>query len=439
VVYSNLDLNGINNCVARVASANAGGDIETHLDNPTGTLIGDCAVTNTGGWQTWETTGCNVSGASGDHNVYLVFTGGSGALASLKWFVLLGNGNRIEAASYNNASNLQTESCTEGGLDMTNISNGSYAVYHQINLTGAATFNARVAGAGAGGTIQIRLDATNGTLVGTFTVSPTGGWQAWSTASCSLSAGASGYHDVYLVFTGGTGDLFNLEWVQFQYTSTTGVTGDLALNQPVTASSTDGPYPAADAVDGNLNTRWSSAYSDPQWIYVDLGGIYNITGVTLAWEDASAKAYQIQVSINASTWTTIYSETNGAGGTENITGLTGSGRYVRMYGTQRNSVNGVDYGYSLWELEVFGNSTEPSVVTPVPLLSVEPVSTAQGLTLQWPDNGNRELASQPNIYYTPSLAPATWTQATPTLIYSNGQWMTTLPATNSQGFYILQQ
>ena len=439
VVYSNLDLNGINTCVARVASANAGGDIQIYLDSPTGTLIGDCAVTNTGGWQTWETAGCNVSGASGYHNVYLVFIGCNGVLCSLKWFAFLGNGNRIEAASDNSGAGIQTENSAEGGLDMTNISNGSYAVYHQINLTGAATFNARVASAGAGGAVQIRLDATNGTLVGTCAVSPTSGWQTWSTANCSLSAGASGYHDVYLVFTGGTGDLFNLEWVQFQYNSTTGVTSDLALDQPVTVSSTDGPYPAANAVDGNLNTRWSSAYSDPQWIYVDLGGIYNITGVTLVWEDASAKAYQLQVSTNASTWTTIYSETNGVGGTENITGLTGSGRYVRMYGTQRNSVNGVYYGYSIWEFEVFGNSAEPSVATRVPLLSVEPVSAAQGLTLQWPDNGNRELASQPDIYYTPGLAPVTWTQITPTLVYSNGQWMTTLPATNSQGFYMLQQ
>jgi hypothetical protein len=47
---------------------------------------------------------------------------------------------------------------------------------------------------------------------------------------------------------------------------------NLALNKPATCSSTDDATRTADkAVDGNTSTRWSSAYSDPQWIYVDLG------------------------------------------------------------------------------------------------------------------------------------------------------------------------
>ncbi len=187
-VYGNVNLTGINSFVARVASANAGGNMEIHLDSPSGTLVGTCAVTNTGGGQTWSTVTCNVSGASGYHDVYLVFTGGGGPLFNLEWFALLGNGNRMEAASCNSAPGLQTENCIEGGLDVTNISNGTYAVFNQVNLTGASSFNARVANAGSGGSIQIRLDSTNGTLIGTCTVSPTGGWQTWSTATCALNA-----------------------------------------------------------------------------------------------------------------------------------------------------------------------------------------------------------------------------------------------------------
>src|SRR5208282_5345033 len=66
---------------------------------------------------------------------------------------------------------------------------------------------------------------------------------------------------------------------------------NLALNQPVTASSyqASSPYcPAIYAVDGNLTNRWASAWSDPQWIYVDLGATYNITEVDLYWENAYA-------------------------------------------------------------------------------------------------------------------------------------------------------
>jgi F5/8 type C domain len=125
----------------------------------------------------------------------------------------------------------------------------------------------------------------------------------------------------------------------------------LSQGRPATASSTEsGAYPASAAVDGNTGTRWSSQFSDPQWIQVDLGATASVTQVVLQWEAAYATAYQIQVSGNGSTWTTIYSTTTGRGGTETLT-VSGSGRYVRMYGT----VRATGYGYSLWEFQVYGS------------------------------------------------------------------------------------
>jgi F5/8 type C domain-containing protein/glycosyl hydrolase family 3 len=90
----------------------------------------------------------------------------------------------------------------------------------------------------------------------------------------------------------------------------------LSQGQPVTASSVPDAtaYPATAAVDGNTGTRWSSASSDPQWLQVDLGGTATISQVQLDWEAAYATAFQIQVFANASTWTSIYSTTTGAGG-----------------------------------------------------------------------------------------------------------------------------
>ena len=111
-------------------------------------------------------------------------------------------------------------------------------------------------------------------------------------------------------------------------------------------------YPASAAVDGNLSTRWSSSFSDPQWIYVDLGSTYNIGEVVLNWETAYGKAYQIQVSNDAVNWTTIYSTTTGTGGVNTLTGLSGTGRYVRMYGT----VRGTSWGNSLWGFSVYGTA-----------------------------------------------------------------------------------
>ena len=88
----------------------------------------------------------------------------------------------------------------------------------------------------------------------------------------------------------------------------------------------------------------------PEWIYVDLGAIYNITRVLLNWETAYANGYQVQVSANASSWTNIFSTTTGNGGIDDLTGLSGSGRYVRMNATSRGST----YGFSLFEFEVYG-------------------------------------------------------------------------------------
>ncbi len=140
-------------------------------------------------------------------------------------------------------------------------------------------------------------------------------------------------------------------------------TTNVALNKTATASSVEPGtgYTANLAVDGNLSTRWSSAWSDPQWLQVDLGTTQSVCAVTLNWETAYGKAYQIQVSPDASTWTTIYSTTTGTGGTQNLNGLSGSGRYIRMYGTAR----GTGYGYSLWEFQVFAGSSS-ATNTPLP-------------------------------------------------------------------------
>jgi beta-glucosidase len=126
-------------------------------------------------------------------------------------------------------------------------------------------------------------------------------------------------------------------------------TADSALHHATTASSTENAgTPAASATDGDAGTRWSSGFSDPQWLQVDLGSSQQVCGVRLSWEAAYATAFQIQVSADGSSWSTIYSTTTGAGGTQALN-VTGTGRYVRMYGTARATA----YGYSLWGFAVF--------------------------------------------------------------------------------------
>ncbi|MFB7108507.1 discoidin domain-containing protein [Streptomyces sp. NPDC056291] len=130
-------------------------------------------------------------------------------------------------------------------------------------------------------------------------------------------------------------------------------TGNAALGRPASASSTENAgTPASAAFDGDPGTRWSSAFSDPQWVQVDLGSVQNLCKVDLTWETAYAKEFQIQASANGQSWTTLRSVTGATGGTASYD-VSGSGRYLRVYGTVRST----GYGYSLWEVAVHTESS----------------------------------------------------------------------------------
>ncbi|MFI7539938.1 discoidin domain-containing protein [Actinoplanes sp. NPDC049599] len=136
----------------------------------------------------------------------------------------------------------------------------------------------------------------------------------------------------------------------------------LSQGKPVTVSSSEnaGAFPPAAAVDGNTGTRWASAFSDPQWLQVDLGASSAITRVELNWEAAYAKTFRIQTSANGSTWADATAATAGNVGVQSLP-VTATARYVRMYGTERAT----QYGYSLWEFKVFGGTpTTPPTTTP---------------------------------------------------------------------------
>jgi F5/8 type C domain/Beta-1,3-glucanase/Putative Ig domain len=212
---------------------------------------------------------------------------------------------------------------------------------------------------------------------------------------------------------------------EFQVYGTAGSGGtcgttDAALNQPATASSTENVgTPASAAFDGNLGTRWSSAFSDPQWLQVDLGSSKTICGVTLSWETAYGKAFQIQTSPDGTTWTSIFATTTGTGGTQALT-VSGTGRYVRMNGTAR----GTQYGYSLWEFDVYtagggggGNTvtvtnpgSQSSTVGTAASLQVAATDSASGQTLTYSASGlpaGLSISSAGLISGTPTTAQTT--------------------------------
>ncbi|MDF2454265.1 MAG: hypothetical protein K0R51_258 [Cytophagaceae bacterium] len=135
------------------------------------------------------------------------------------------------------------------------------------------------------------------------------------------------------------------------------VPDNLAKGKPVTVSSTEAntnvSTAASNVTDGSYETRWASVFADPQWLSVDLGANYTINRVKISWETAMASAYEIQVSANGTSgWTTIKSVTGNTAAKNDQTGLSGTGRYLRIYGTSRTTL----YGYSIFELEVYGTA-----------------------------------------------------------------------------------
>jgi fibronectin type 3 domain-containing protein len=214
-----------------------------------------------------------------------------------------------------------------------NATSGNGSVSLTWNASAGATSYSVYRGTapGAEGSTAIGTSASN-----SFTdTAVTNGIKYYYTVTASNTAGAS----------------LNSNEASATPTGSGGSGGLLSQGQPATASSVQGAgYAASNAVDGNLGTRWSSASSDPQWLQVDLGATHALSHVVLNWETAYAKAFQIQTSTDGTNWTAIYSTTTGTGGVQTIP-VSGSGRYVRMYGTQR----GTGYGYSLWEFQVYGS------------------------------------------------------------------------------------
>jgi glucosylceramidase len=150
--------------------------------------------------------------------------------------------SQIQASSFNSTAGnntpgnyltwgLETEltSDTDGGYDVGFASDGDYAVYKNVDFgTGVSTVAARLAclqdngqgngGGNCGGTLEFHLDSNTGTLIASVTVPSTGGWETWQTTSPANVSGASGVHDLYVVFNApasGTTSLGNINWFQF--------------------------------------------------------------------------------------------------------------------------------------------------------------------------------------------------------------------------------
>jgi len=128
---------------------------------------------------------------------------------------------QTEAETIAWAWDVRTETCSEGGIDVTSIENGDYIKVKGVDFgAGATSLEVRVATTSSNSKIEVRLDSQTGKLVGTCAIATTGGTQTWATQTCAIS-GASDVHDLFFVFTGGSGSLLNFNWWKFTGSGTT--------------------------------------------------------------------------------------------------------------------------------------------------------------------------------------------------------------------------
>jgi hypothetical protein len=103
------------------------------------------------------------------------------------------------------------------------------------------------------------------------------------------------------------------------------------------------------AIDGDMETRWGSDYSDNQWIKITLDTIHSVAKVVIYWEAASAKRYKILASKNDRKWDTVYYESSGDGETDIVFFEPVEAKYIQLLGIERNT----QWGFSIWELEIY--------------------------------------------------------------------------------------
>ncbi len=247
--------------------------------------------------------------------------------------------------------------------------------------------------------IQVSNDAVNWTTIQTIT-----GNRSAGVADFPGLAGVGRYLRIYCTQTSAGSDNYSLYDINVYGTPVS----DLALDRPAYASSDESAsYAPAMAVDGNSSTRWSSGQwmqnSSTGWIYVDLGAIFNILDVRLNWETAYSVNYQIQVSNDAVNWTTIQTITgNQSKSVADFSGLSATGRYVRIYCTQTSA--GSD-NYSLYDFNVYGTPVESGSVLPAgSILPLGVIAAASGSSF---GSSSSTIASPATVKTTGTAAAST--------------------------------
>ncbi|KAA5825211.1 carbohydrate-binding protein [Algibacter amylolyticus] len=178
----------------------------------------------------------------------------------------------IEAECYSAMEGVTTETSTEGTDNVTSIENGDWLKFESVDLSEAVTqFSARVSTNTVGGNIELRTGSETGTLIGTLAITNTGGLQNWETVTANISE-LSGTQDLYVVFSGASGTLFNVNWFQLQ-----AATPSVALH--------------AETSNKTVDLTWTAQNMEPVTQNIYRNAYFSETGKTLIAENVTGTTY----------------------------------------------------------------------------------------------------------------------------------------------------
>ena len=174
-----------------------------------------------------------------------------------------------------------------------------------------------------------------------------------------------------------------------------GLPGNNIKVEKVVVSSIENDRPelrGENAVDGNPVTRWASARSDPQFLIMDLGAEKDVSMISILWEAAFAKKFEILFSKDNKNFAKIYSDENGKGGTTIIAIKSQRTRYIKINCLER----GTDWGYSIFEVKIANKVLDDGKI-PLPPSGLSVSGGEDVAFLQWDRNKENDLFGY-NLY-----------------------------------------
>lgn len=306
-------------------------------------------------------------------------SGGDGAPSLTGEDVIVFNQKRMQAENYDDMFGIQTEETSDygGGQNVGYVEAGDWLKYEHIRLEDVEQMYFRVASESAGVHFDVRLDSPDGETIATVTHPATGGWQNWTTVGTELEYVPEGIHDLYIVFNS---DGQNMNWFQFQLPgddpppegdypevpspepSPVSLIGALDRSSwDVSASHSDSSDVPENAVDGNLDTRWTTGtpMKEGMWYQIDFGSPRLINRVHIDFgsnqnaEDHQDwfRGYDIQVSTDGENWTTVVAQESNEDVVVDETFDPVKARYVKIVNTKDDPDN--HWWASIHEAHIF--------------------------------------------------------------------------------------